>query len=253
MEGRWKKVAAHIGQPRKSLGDGSGNAHASKTTKRGAAGFGVVSGEENLGQPPRLFNRLRKKSVDALRRPRGLKPALIPCALRGPEGAALPRALRDPERLLCHVRSKQMPGSWGEHRDPGWLFRVWRTGEGTSGCPTLQGQRPPGSGSLTLTFRAPTVYGGATVADWNSGLYYLCCDYFFCASRMYPMTILIWSAVTPLLANACIAFLSLPPLAIMSVRSASEAFLASSETRLGILAAGFPPRSAPWHIAHFVL
>ena len=29
-------------QSRKSRSDGSGNAHASKTTKRGAAGFGVV-------------------------------------------------------------------------------------------------------------------------------------------------------------------------------------------------------------------
>jgi hypothetical protein len=29
-------------QPRKSLSDGGRNAHASKTTKRGAAGFGVV-------------------------------------------------------------------------------------------------------------------------------------------------------------------------------------------------------------------
>src|ERR1017187_6560698 len=48
-------------------------------------------------------------------------------------------------------------------------------------------------------------------------------------------------------------FLSLPPLAIISVRSASEAFLALSETRLGILAAGFPARSAPWQAAHFAL
>src|SRR5580704_8312053 len=39
----------------------------------------------------------------------------------------------------------------------------------------------------------------------------------------------------------------------MSVKSASEAFLASWPTRLGILAAGLPARSAPWHIAHFVL
>jgi len=52
MEGRWKKVAADGCQPRKSPSDGSGNAHASKTTKRGAAGFGVVSGEENLGPAP---------------------------------------------------------------------------------------------------------------------------------------------------------------------------------------------------------
>jgi len=42
--------------PRKSPSVGSRNAHASKTTKRGAAGFGVVSGEENLGQPPRAHD-----------------------------------------------------------------------------------------------------------------------------------------------------------------------------------------------------
>ena len=44
----------------------------------------------------------------------------------------------------------------------------------------------------------------------------------------------------PLLAYACEAFLSLPPLAIASVRSASDCFFASSETRLGIFAAGLP-------------
>src|SRR5271157_2413069 len=37
------------------------------------------------------------------------------------------------------------------------------------------------------------------------------------------------------------------------VTSASDFFLASSEIRLGILAAGLPAASAPWHIAHFAL
>jgi hypothetical protein len=37
-------------QPRRSPSDGSRNAHASKTTKRGAAGFVVVFAAGNLGQ-----------------------------------------------------------------------------------------------------------------------------------------------------------------------------------------------------------
>jgi len=39
--------------PRKSRSDGSGNAHASKTTKRGAAGFGVVfTARKTWASPP---------------------------------------------------------------------------------------------------------------------------------------------------------------------------------------------------------
>src|SRR5258708_40289244 len=50
MEARWKKcVGGHL---RKSLYIGSTNAHASKTTKRGAADFVVVLRGANLGQSP---------------------------------------------------------------------------------------------------------------------------------------------------------------------------------------------------------
>src|SRR5208283_121957 len=37
------------------------------------------------------------------------------------------------------------------------------------------------------------------------------------------------------------------------VRSSSDAFFTSSETRLGILAAGLPAASTPWQAAHFAL
>lgn len=56
--------------------------------------------------------------------------------------------------------------------------------------------------------------------------------YIFCRSRTAETTALTWSGVMPLDANACMAFLLGPPLATISVRSASDIFLASSETRL---------------------
>ena len=57
---------------------------------------------------------------------------------------------------------KQMPGSGGEHRDPGGLFRGWRTEEGMSGCP-VGGQSMPVSGSLTLVCVARSVGSAARV------------------------------------------------------------------------------------------
>src|ERR1051326_3953700 len=76
---------------------------------------------------------------------------------------------------------------------------------------------------------------------------------YFCIARIAATTAFTSSADKPLALKAWVAFLLGPPLAMKSVRSASDFFLASSDTRLGIFAAGLPVASAPWHAAHLVL
>ena len=53
------------------------------------------------------------------------------------------------------------------------------------------------------------------------------------------MTILIWSVVTPLFENVCMAFLSLPPLPTISVRSASGGLLGIVAHQAGNLGSRF--------------
>lgn len=90
-------------------------------------------------------------------------------------------------------------GAWtalyAENKCPGlgWAGgSVWRAGAGTFRCPALQGQRSPGSGSLThtllhLPFRVAqsSPIGTAVFTRLQTPP-----GYFFCAARMYPMTIL---------------------------------------------------------------
>src|SRR5579863_7905880 len=71
-------------------------------------------------------------------------------------------------------------------------------------------------------------------------------SYFFCRSRMYPTTAFTWSGVRALDTEACFGLV-----VTTFVRSVSDIFLASSETRL--LAAPLPAPSGPWHIAHLAL
>jgi len=61
-------------------------------------------------------------------------------AQRIPQDSALVWVLlREKSELEC----KQMPGSGGEHRDPGWLFRDVANRRGDSGSPAV---RPEGAG-----------------------------------------------------------------------------------------------------------
>lgn len=73
--------------------------------------------------------------------------------------------------------------------------------------------------------------GGALIGTANA---------YFCKVRMYGTTIFTWSGVRLLMVAGCFGF------SVMSLaRSSSDAFFNSSETKLGILAAGLPAASAP--------
>jgi hypothetical protein len=82
----------------------------------------------------------------------------------------------------------------------------------------------------------------------HSGMQRGTANLYFCRLRTYDTTAFAWSGVRLFTVPGCFA------VSVMAfAKSLSDSFLASSETRLGILAAGLPVASAPWQAAHFAL